>query len=102
MEVDPSSLFSMLFLEDATFETLGIPDDNMVNLNYTFFGESPLIERKGAWVDITMTIDHDKDPRDIGMDLEVTSYEIDFTIFIAKGKPPDSGLDGTLSICVTP
>ena len=49
-----------------------------------------------------MTIDHDKDPMDIGMDLEVDSYEIDFTIFIAKGSPPDSGLDGTLSICVTP
>ena len=45
MEVDPSSLFSMLFLETTTFETLGIPDDKLVNLNYTFFGEGPLIER---------------------------------------------------------
>ena len=52
----------MLFLEDATFYSLGIPKDNMVALNYTFFGEGPLIERVGAWVDISMTIDHDKDP----------------------------------------
>ena len=75
----------MLFLEYTTFESLGIPDDKMVNLNYTFFGSEPLIERTGAWVDISMTIAHDTDPRDIGMDLEVDSYEVDFTIFVAKG-----------------
>ena len=29
-------------------------------------------------------------------------YSVDVTIFVALGTPPDSGLNGTLSICVTP
>ena len=33
---------------------------------------------------------------------ESKSYTVNVTIFIALGTPPDTGLDGTLSICVTP
>ena len=29
-------------------------------------------------------------------------FSADVTIFIALGTPPDAGLQGTLSICVTP
>ena len=81
---------------------MGVNEDDYVTLNYTFFGDETLLERKGAWVDIVMDINHEKDLKDIGMDTEVKSYSVDLTIFVARGKPADNGLDGTLSICVTP
>ena len=43
-----------------------------------------------------MKIPHNKD---IHSD---TSYTANVTIFVAIGTPPDAGLDGTLSVCVTP
>ena len=67
LEVDPSALFSILFVSKTEFEGMNIPDDNLVTLNYTFFGDETLIEREGAWVDINMKIDHSKDPIDIGL-----------------------------------
>ena len=79
-----------------------IPDDKLVTLNYTYFGDETLLERKGAWVDVNMHIDHSGDPPDIGISPDCTDYKIDLTIFVVKGTSVDSGLDGTLSICVTP
>ena len=81
---------------------MGVNEDDYVTLNYTFFGDETLLVRKGAWVDIVMDINHEKDLKDIGMDEEIKSYSVDLTIFVARGSPPDNGLDGTLSICVTP
>ena len=81
---------------------MNIPDDKLVTLNYTFFGDETLLERKGAWVDINMKIDHSKDPVDIGLSPETRIYDVDLTIFVVNGTSVDNGLDGTLSICVTP
>ena len=41
-------------------------------------------------------------PRDVSEKNKDTLYEVNVTIFIGIGAPPDAGLDGTLSICVTP
>ena len=69
LEVDPSALFSILFLDKDEFEELNIPEDSIRTLNYTFFGDETLVERQGAWVDINMQIDHSQDPADIGLNL---------------------------------
>ena len=58
MEVDPSALFSVLFLESHTFASMEVPKEDMTTLNYTFFGDQTLLEYSGAWVNISMTIDH--------------------------------------------
>ena len=58
MEVDPSALFSILFVEPHTFASMGVPQKSMKTLNYTFFGDETLLEFNGTWVNITMTIDH--------------------------------------------
>ena len=46
------------------------------------------------WTDVTILI-----PHEIG---STESETVDFTIFVAIGTPPEYGLDGVLSICVTP
>ena len=101
LEVDPSALFSILFLDHDEFNQMNIPTDSLKTLNYTFFGDETLVEREGAWVDISMQIDHSDDPADIGLNLNTKDYDVDLTIFVAKGNI-DNGLNGTLSVCVTP
>ena len=80
---------------------MNFPTDSLKTLNYTFFGDETLVEREGAWVDISMHIDHSEDPTDIGLNLNTKDYDVDVTIFVAKGNI-DNGLNGTLSVCVTP
>ena len=69
LEVDPSALFSILFVDKAEFDAMNISKDSRRTLNYTFFGDETLVEREGAWVDVNMHIDHSKDPPDIGLGL---------------------------------
>ena len=49
----------------------------------------------GVWVDVQIYIPHSL--------LELTSYYMaDFTIFVVISDSPNHGLDGILSVCVTP
>ena len=50
---------------------------------------------QGVWTDVEISIANDQTA-----DSKV--YSANFTIFVALGSPPDAGLSGTLSICVTP
>ena len=97
MEVDPSALFTVLFLSKDVFTDYNETTD-LVNLNYTFLGNVPQVEMQGVWTDVIMKL---KNSGDNSTGTEHV-YTADVTIFIALGTPPDAGLDGTLSICVTP
>ena len=96
LEVDPSALFTLLFLEPDEF-----PDytpDQLVPLNYSFFGQvNQLSDYSGVWTDVTMLV-----PNAIQVVSEEDSHTVNVTIFIAIGTPPDTGLRGTLGVCVTP
>ena len=52
MEVDPSAYFSVLFQPDFVIDDQA----NNRTLNYTFYGEDPLYECYGAWVDVNITL----------------------------------------------
>ena len=96
LEVDPSALFTVLFLEKSYFTDY--TDDQLISLNYTFLGNNEQIDPlKGVWCDSTIMLKNDKDDG-----TESKNYTADITIFIALGTPPDAGLYGTLSISVTP
>ena len=94
LEVDPSALFSMIFVDSESFTDY--TTDDLVTLNYTFYGDTVILQYEGVWTDITIDI-----PEDI-WDNSRKSYKANFTIFVAIGIPPDNGLQGTLSVCVTP
>ena len=46
------------------------------------------------WADVEMTIPRTTEYIEI--------YTFNVTIFLAIGNPPDAGLNGTLSVCLTP
>ncbi len=94
LEVDPSALFTVLFLRTDEFEDYTEAD--LVPLNYTFFGDQSEIHTySGVWTSVTMLI-----PEAIGF--STISHTVNVVIFIAIGEPPDSGLRGTLGLCISP
>ncbi len=67
-----------------------------MSLNYTFFGDQSEIHAyEGVWTSVTMLI-----PEAIGY--STVSHTVDVVIFIAIGEAPDSGLRGTLGLCISP
>lgn len=92
MEVDPSALFTVLFLSPDVFTDYQTSD--LKTLNYTFLGDVNQYQLSGMWTDVEISLTNDENSDH--------PYEADVTIFIALGTPPDAGLSGTLSICVTP
>lgn len=64
MLLDPSALFSVLFIEEESFPDIG-EDTKIVNLNYTMLGDQPLLETTGIWFNVTVTIPHNYDNEDI-------------------------------------
>ena len=85
-------MFTILFLREDEF-TDYTPDD-LIPLNYTFFGNKSEIKGySGVWTNVTMRI-----PSAIGIDKDV--HDVNVVIFIAVGEPPDSGLRGTLGLCI--
>lgn len=96
LEVDPSALFSIIFVAPELFTDYD-PDYDIVALNYTLLGSEVMKMYKGVWVDVKMTV-----PTDLN-NLSEKNYTADLTIFVAiTDLPPDSGLQGTLSVAVTP
>ena len=93
MRVDPSAIFSILFLEPEFFTDYD--ESDLITLDYTFLGKNPQMLYTGVWADITIKIKHH-----VGSESEVTT--VDFTIFVAIGTAPEKDLDGVLSICVLP
>lgn len=95
MEVDPSALFSILFLDKDQFTDYS--EDDLVNLEYEFLGnESLLGEIQGVWTDVTMLIMRD------AYAYNGKNYTANVTIFVALGDSADAGLDGTLALAVAP
>ena len=92
MRIDPSISFSVLWLEPDYFTDYS--DDELVDLDYTYLGVQPQLSFKGVWTDVTILIPHAAN--------STRNTTVDFTIFLAIGTPPDHGLDGMLSVCVTP
>lgn len=92
MRVDPSVLFSMIFIPEEYFTDW--TEDELVTLDYTYLGNVKQVVYKGVWADVVVHIPHHR---------ALTDYtEVDLTIFVAIGFAPESGLDGILSISVTP
>ena len=96
MEVDPSALFTVLFVDKSVFTDY--QESDLVTLDYALIGNIGQLDPiQGVWTDcevqMTNTIEETH---------ESQNYTVNVTIFIALGKPPDTGLAGTLSICVTP
>lgn len=95
MEVDPSALFSVLFVDGDTFTDYS--PGELIDLDYSFLGSGPMIKTSGVWTDVQMVI-----PKLYGVTDEANYVTVDVTIFVAIGNPADTGLDGTLSVCVVP
>ena len=96
LEVDPSALFTILFLDPDLVE---YNKEDLVNLDYNVFGSTSLLgDVQGIWMDVYIGI-----PQSL-RDIHVIGnwYEAEITIFVAFADPADSGLDGTLSICILP
>ena len=98
LEVDPSAVFSFIFIpEDSFTDPIG---DDRVSMNYTFLGNEVMLAFDGVWVDVNMTI-----PTDVYNDT-LANYTVSLTIFCAltnsTHQPPDAGLNGTLGVAVTP
>ena len=53
-----------------------------------------MTQYEGVWTDVTIMI-----PHCLGC---VDNTTVDFTIFVAIGTPPEHGLHGVLSVCITP
>ena len=96
LEVDTSALFSIIFVDEASFTDY--TEDDVVTLNYTFLGSEPMVIRQGVWTNVQMTIQAQADSTDPSNEITVS----DIVIFVAFGNPVDSGLDGTLSLCYVP
>lgn len=96
LEVDTSALFSIIFVDEASFTDY--TEDEVVTLNYTFLGSEPMVIRQGVWTNVQMTIQAQADSTDPSNEITVS----DIVIFVALGNPVDSGLDGTLSLCYVP
>jgi hypothetical protein len=96
MRVDASVLFSIIFVER---QYVGDIDENdLVTLEYKMLGDTSLLnDVQGVWTDVTVTI-----PQKIALIHSEELFTIDVTIFVALGPSPDAGLDGVLSICITP
>ena len=102
MEVDPSALFTVLFLSKSVFTDYD--ESDLVNLDYSLIGTvAQLKPMQGVWTDCSLQMTNTVSKPGVDSDETTTkNYNVDVTIFIALGEPPDTGLNGTLSICVTP
>ena len=74
----------MIFVEKESFTDY--QDSDLVTLNYTFYGDIPILSYKGVWTDVSISI-----PEDV-TDSTKPIYEANFTVFVAIGDPPDNGL----------
>lgn len=85
LEVDPSTLFSFIFVSNKTFTNY--EESELVTLNYTFMGEVEMSTFEGVWTDVEITLySNSSDP-------DSKRYTADITIFVAiTDTPPDSGL----------
>ena len=95
LEIDTSALFTVLFVSKDTFTDYD--ENDLVELDYTFLGDQPMLTTKGVWTSVTMTI-----PLLTGVTTEDNFHKTTLVIFVALGEPADAGLDGTLSLCVVP
>ena len=95
MRVDPSAVFSVLFLEPAFFTDYN--ESDLVVMDYTFLGNFPQVVYRGVWTDVSIKIRHNR-----GVEGPSETSNVDFTIFVAIGTPPEYGLSGVLSVCVIP
>jgi hypothetical protein len=97
LEVDATAIFSILFLDSDSFPPSRYEESDLRTLNYTVMGKPALItELTGVWVDVQIYIRH-------GTLSSNTYYTAEFTIFVAiTNTPPNHGLNGILSVCVTP
>lgn len=50
LEVDTSALFSVLFVDKDTFTDYETGD--LVELDYTFLGDVPMLKTEGVWTDV--------------------------------------------------
>ena len=94
MRVDPSAVFSILFLEPDFFTDYN--ESDLVLMDYTFLGSFPQALYRGVWTDVKIKIPHKRGKA------VTRKTEVDFTLFVAIGTPPEHGLTGVLSICVLP
>ena len=63
MEMDPSAIFSIIFLETTL---IPVDEDKLRKLNYTFFGQNNF-EVTGHWQDLTFNFTLEGQPISINM-----------------------------------
>lgn len=54
LEVDPSALFSFIFVSNTTFTDYNEKD--VMTMNYTFLGSAEMMSYTGVWVDTNITV----------------------------------------------
>ena len=61
LEIDPSALFSIIFMQRSNFPE--VQDEDLRTLNYTYFGPENMLDGyQGVWTDVTIVItDNDED-----------------------------------------
>ena len=97
MEIDPGAIFSVLFLSDEKYPYIPASQEDTYperTLNYTTLGNQTIYQTTGVWINTTIYL-----PTSLEDDKERSAS---LTIFLARGSSPDQGLDGVLSIAITP
>ena len=97
MEIDPGAIFSVLFLSDDVYPDIPASQKDTYperTLNYTTLGNQTIYQTTGVWINTTIYL-----PTSLEDDKERNAS---LTIFLARGSSPDQGLDGVLSIAITP
>ena len=81
----------MVFVEQLS----GFDEDDFRTLNYTYYGNVPMMTVQGVWKDVKMIFEGD-------VTNVKTTYEATVKVFLTNATNPDNGLDGTLGIALVP
>ena len=76
LEVDPTAMFSVVFIETGLEDT---GDENVMTLNYTFFGSKELVRINGVWRNLTVNITGN----------DTSTYSVDINVFVSVNTPPE-------------